>query len=225
MLLGIMSMNIYAAFEVDHSDNLRVWAELPEVVVADGESVFYIKVYQHDDDDLDYCGFNMEINLPEGVKLNQVKSGRSTVNDITLSERKHETHTIACNIPEGEGPANLRIIAYSSENANFYKDDEDGNLIDHLFTVGLIAPSTLAPGEYQIEQTGIKFSHKDATARVPATPSKYYTLLVDNPTAVERIRLEELDPDDCYDMLGRKVDPSKVHKTIVVSKGHKYIIR
>lgn len=211
-------------FAVETTPRLRVWAEFPQEIIADGESVFYIKVFQHDDDDLDYTAFNMEFVLPEGFRVNRVRSGRDMVDDIKMSDRAHATHSIACNLKDGY---DLRIIATSTENANLYKDDADGNPLDELFSVGLVAESTLASGEYPVSMEGIKFCHRNADARIPAADPTVYTINVVNPstTGIEEVEAHTLDPDDCYDLQGRKIDPTKVHGVLVVSKGRKFIIK
>ena len=210
-------------FAVETTDHLRVWAEFPEQITADGSSVFYIKVYQHDDDDLDYTAFNMEFILPEGFRLNKVKEGRREVNDIHLTDRADATHSISCNLKDGY---DLRIIATSSENANFYKDDVDGNPFDELFTVGLVAERTLSTGEYTVTMEGIKFCHKNADARIPAeAPVQYKINVVNQTTGVELVEASTLDPNDCYDLQGRKVEVSKIRGKIVVSKGRKVLVK
>lgn len=51
-------------------------------------------------------------------------------------------------------------------------------------------------------------------------------MVVENPTsAIDEITADELDPNDCYDLMGRKVDPKKVHGMIVVSKGRKVFVK
>ena len=222
--LALPALKASALYEVETTDRLRVWAEFPEIIVADGKTVNYIKVYQHDDDDLDYTAFNMEFLLPEGFEVNMVKQGRDMVRAIFLTDRAHSTHSIACNIVDG---VDLRIIADSSENINFYKDDVDGNPLDHLFTIGLIANTTIKSGEYEIKHFGIKFCHRNADARVPALDPNFYTVKINNPTTsgIEEIEAEALDPDDCYDLQGRKVDPRKARGTIVISHNRKYYVK
>lgn len=210
------------AFTTTKSETLRVWAEFPEMIIADGKTVNYIKVYEHDDADIDYTAFNMEFILPAGFKVNKVMSGRREVNDISLSERADVTHTIACNIVDG---VDLRIFCDSSENADFFKDDEDGNPLDELFTIGLICEPTLSTGDYEVRNEGIKFVLKTADACIPANEPILYTIHVDRPTAVDEVTIDELDPLNCYDLQGRPVDPTKVHGVLVVCKGHTYYIK
>lgn len=224
-IAAIASLNVFG-YETVKSDRLHVWAEFPEKIIADGTTVNYITVYQHDDDDLDYVAFNMEFILPDGFRVNKVKSGRNEVNDIMLSERASATHTISCNLLNGD---DLRIISTSSQNDYFYKDDEDGNLLDELFTVGLIAEPTLLTGDYTIRMEGIVFVHKSGDAKIPQLDDPTtYNVFIDNPedtTGIEAVEGESLDPEDCFDILGHRVDPRKVRGMIVISKGRKVYVK
>lgn len=212
-----------ADFEVTTTDQLKVWAEFPQEIVADGTTVNYVKVFEHDYDNTKFCAFNMEFILPEGFRVNKVKQGRETVDDIFLSARGTNTHVLSCNILNG---VDLRIISISSNNSVYYDDDEDGNPLDLLFTIGLIADPTLASGEYDVRMEGVKFSMPNTDARVPATLPGY-TINVNNPTAagIERVEASALDPEDCYTLSGVKVDPRTVHGVIVVSKGRKVLVK
>lgn len=210
-------------FEVTTTDQLKVWAEFPEEIVADGKTVNYIKVFEHDYDDTKFCAFNMEFILPEGFRVNKVKQGRETVDDIFLSDRGTSTHGLSCSILNG---VDLRIISISQNNSVYFDDDVDGNPLDELFTIGLIAETTLASGDYQVTMEGVKFCMPNADARIPAT-LPVYTIKVknSNPTGIERVEADQLDPEDCYDLNGVKVDPDKVHGTVVVSKGRKVLVK
>lgn len=226
LILSAILLNVLSAmaYETIETEKLHVWAEFPDPIVADGKTINYLKVYQHDDDDLDYTAFNMIFDLPVGFKVNMVKQGREMVDDIFLSERASSTHSIACNIVRG---IELRIFCDSSVNGDFYKDDEEGNPLDLMFTVGLIAEPTLLSGSYPVELHEVKFVHNDGNAKVPIQPI-YYTIHVDNPTTgIDAVEVdgEALDADACYDLMGRKVDPRRVHNMIVVCKGKKYLIR
>lgn len=222
ILMGALSAMAYETIE---TPKLRVWAEFPDPIVADGTTVNYLKVFQHDDDDLDYTAFNMIFDLPEGFKVNQVKVGRDMVDDIFLTDRAHSTHSIACNIVNG---VELRIFCDSGVNADFYKDDENGNPLDHVFTVGLIAQPEMASGDQNVELHEVKFVHNNGNAKVPPQPI-YYTIHVSKGTSgidnIEVVEADAIDPDNCFDLQGRKVDPRTVHNMIVVSKGHKYLIK
>lgn len=213
------------AYNTVTSDKLNVWATFPNPIVADGTTVNYLTVYQHDDDNLDYTAFNMEFILPQGFRVNKVKDGRREVNDIKFSARADVTHTISCNLLDG---VDLRIIGDSSENANFYKDDEDGKLIDELFTVGLIAESTIPSGDYEVEMKGIVFVHKNGDAKIPLCDPTTYNILIKNPdisSDIEEISADLIDTANCFDLMGRKIDPNRVHNMIVISNGRKYYVK
>lgn len=225
LALACATFQASALYDVTVTDKLRVWAEFPETIIADGETVNYIKVYEHDDEDVFYTAFNMEFILPEGFRVNQVRQGRLMVDDIFFSERATTTHSISCNIVDG---VDLRIIGDSSMNADLFNDDEEGNLLDELFTIGLIAERSIPTGNYDVIMEGIKFCLSNADARVPADNHVVYNVYIKNdsqPDGVQEISPDMLDPQDCFDLQGRKVDPRVVHDTIVVSKGNKYYLR
>ncbi len=212
-----------AAYTTTTSPDLHVWVEIPEIV-ADGVTVNYINVYQHDDQDLIYTSFNMELILPEGFRVNKVREGRSEVNDIKMTERADVTHSIACNLLDG---VDLRIIAYSTVNADLFQDDLEGNPLDHLFTVGLIAEPTLTSGEHTLELTGVKFAMSNGDATVPADDSVTYTFMVNNPVTgiTETEAVSGDSPEVYYDLQGRRVDPASVHGAIIVKNGGKVLVK
>ncbi len=222
MALAVMLTSFSAgAYTTTKSETLKVWYEIP-TIIADGKTVNYIKVYQHDEGPA-YSAFNMHFIFPEGLSLNKVKDGRNMVNDIKFSERASSTHAISCNMPEA---TTLKIIGDSSMNDDLFDTDLNEQPLDELFTVGLIASPDMAAGSYEIYMDGIKFVYKTGDACVPANEPVYGTMIVENPTSsIEEISVDELDPDDCYDIMGRKVDPKKVRGMIVVSKGRKFYVR
>ncbi len=140
------------------ADNtLEVWMDKHLEFTADGTTVTYLTVHQKDPN-VNYIAYNMVITLPKGVSIHQVKSGRKYKNDIQQSVRATETHIIGCNMPV-EGM--LKVICSSSMNEELYPDDEDGNPVDDLFTIGLVADGSTINGEYDIEMTGVLFVKKD----------------------------------------------------------------
>lgn len=215
-----------SAYTTTTDKELHVWCDMP-VIIADGETVNYITVYEHDDRGIDYSAFNMEFTFPEGLSVNQVRQGRNMVDDIFMSARASATHSISCNMRYGY---NLRIIATSSMNDNLFPDDEDGNPMDELFTVGLIADPSLAAGTYEVPFFGIKFVIKNGDACIPEGEPFVYPMEVVNDvvTGIENVIVGttgEIDPEDCFDLMGRRVDPSKVHNVFVVTKGRKVYIK
>lgn len=141
------------------SSKLQVWTDAEMKFTADGKTVTYMTVYEKNPD-VDYTAFNMEFTLPHGFRINLVKKGREWVKDINLSVRASSTHTINCNMPD---PTLLKIISTSSQNENYYPDDEDGNECTELFTIGLVADPETYNGTYAIQMDGARFVKKDAS--------------------------------------------------------------
>lgn len=209
------------AYTTSKSETLKVWYEIP-TIIADGKTVNYIKVYENDGDQI-YSAFNMHFVLPAGLHVNQVKQGRDMVNDIKLSDRASSTHAISCNMPDA---TTLKIISTSSLNDNLYNTDINEKPLDHLFTIGLIADPEMASGSYEIYLDGIKFVFKSGDASVPANEPVYGTMVVESATSgIDEIEVDQLDPDDCYDLMGRKVNLDKARGMIIVTKGRKFYVK
>lgn len=202
------------------TDRLHVWAEFPDPMIADGVTVNYIKIFQHDDDDLDYTAFNLEIILPEGFSLNKVRQGRDWVNDIKYSDRATSTHVLTCGIVDG---VDLRIIGDSNENADLYKDDIDGNPLDYLFEVGLLGSPEIKTGSYTAQLKGIKFVHSNADARIPEEDPVDYTINIvsSGDTGISDVNADSQKAVDCFDLLGRRVYPTKSKGIVIDSTGNK----
>ncbi len=208
------------AFTTTESETLKVWYELP-TFIADGKTVNYIKVYENDGDN-EYSAFNMHFILPEGLQINKIKQGRELVNDITLSDRASSTHAISCNMPDA---TTLKVICTSSMNDNLYNTDLDDQPLDYLFEVGLIADPELAPGKYEIYLDGIKFVFKNADASVPANEPIPATMVVESGTSgIGMIADDNANIEDCYDIMGRKVNPVDKHG-IIISNGTKLLVK
>lgn len=66
------------------------------------------------------------------------------MDDISLNvDRATKTYTIACNMPQDDL---IKVISYSTLNQDYYPDDIDGNPVDEIFTIGLIADPTMLTG-------------------------------------------------------------------------------
>lgn len=221
MALGMGLLCLTAnAYTTTTSETLRVWYNNP-VFEPDGTTVTYLTVYENDN--INYSAFNMYFVLPEGLRVNQVRQGREMVDDIVLSGRAASTHSIACNIVDG---TMLKIFCDSSNNDNFYPDDENGNPMDELFTVGLIADEGMTPGTYEIYLTDILFVISDGNACVPANDPIYGTLTVNgSQTGIDSINAEEAGDEVYYNLQGQKVDPTKCRGQILVTKGKKVLIK
>lgn len=146
------------AVRLNAQSTLEVWMDQSVEITADGTTVTYLTFYQKDPS-INYIAFNMAITVPKGIKIHKKKVGRETVNDIELSVRATSTHTIACNMPDDNS---IKIVCTSSELQEFYPDDEDGNLYDPLFTIGLVGDASMYNGVYQIEMWDMLFGYRDA---------------------------------------------------------------
>lgn len=134
-------------------ETVKVWTNDIELT-ADGQTISYLTVYEHSDEH-NYTSCSMSLKIPKGVKIGKVKSGRNWVNAISLSERATDSHLIACEMPEDS--LSINIASFSMENQEFYPDDEDGNPLDELFSIGLVADPTVYNGTYSIEVAEIVF--------------------------------------------------------------------
>ena len=136
---------------------LEVWTEKSTEITADGTTVTYLTFYQKDPN-INYIAFQAAITVPKGIKINQKKVGRDMVNDIELSVRATSTHTIACNLADEN---TIKISAMSSELQELYPDDEDGNPMEKLFTIGLVGDPSMYNGSYEIEIWDLLFGYRD----------------------------------------------------------------
>lgn len=146
------------------TETLKVWMD-NVTMTADGQTV--TRLYVHENDVVDYTAFSLSLSVPKGVTIAKVKSGRNYVNDIRLTERLND-HTISCNILSDV--QTIKIISSSPSNSNFYPDDADGNLMDSIFSIGLIADPTMVNGDYTVEIKDCKFVLTNAAASQPSSP-------------------------------------------------------
>lgn len=159
LMLALFGMHAQA-------QSLRVWMD-DMTMVADGQTVTYMTVYMTDPDDL-YSGFQMGITVPEGISINQVKSGRVMVNDAKLNADRFDGlgHSLITNMPNSK---TIKLGCMdTSQNAEFYNDDADGNIVEELFTIGLVASPEMINGEYTVEMWDLEMIHKDATGVKPS---------------------------------------------------------
>lgn len=136
---------------------LEVWTEKSTEITADGTTVTYLTFYQKDPN-INYIAFQAAITVPKGIKINQTKSGRLTVNDIKLCADRVYDHTIACNLADEN---TIKISCMSNELQELYPDDEEGNPVEELFTIGLVGEPTMYNGTYQIEIWDLLFGYRD----------------------------------------------------------------
>lgn len=203
------------------SETLRVWLDSQVTFTADGSSVTYLKLYENDGDQ-QYTSFNMSLIVPEGIQVNKVKQGRNTVNDISLSERATTTHTISCNMPS---ETLLKIACTSSENQDLYNDDESGNPLDELWTIGLTADPTMVNGDYIVTMPadGLVFNMKQGdtyvSSRIQEDVTCIFTITGGVITSVRRVN-EETHVNGIYDLNGRKLNVP-YNKGVFIENGKK----
>lgn len=217
-MLGLNAM----AYTTTESETLKVWCDNAELT-ADGKTITKVKFYENDN--VMYSAFNMTLNVPKGIKIAQVKSGRQMVNDIELTERATTAHTIACNMLD-DGTT-IRIISSPTGTLDtYYDDDENGNKMDHLFTLGLIAEPEMADGEYLVTMTGVKFVFPNADACVPKVEpiTVTFTIVGGVSTNIDNIEADTSDAGDYYDMMGRKVE-GRLLPGIYVHNGRKVMVK
>lgn len=147
------------------TETFKVWMD-EGTLTADGTTKTTLTFYQNDPS-ASYTGFNMSIIVPQGVSVAKVKEGREWVDDIHLTERATTSHSIDCLMPT---PKVINIISSSSLNQDFYPDDEAGNPLDAIFTIGLVADPLMVNGEYEVRIVNCKFANINDWASTPLTP-------------------------------------------------------
>lgn len=148
------------------AQSLRVWMDDMEVT-ADGQTVTYMTVKMTDPNDL-YAGFQMGITVPEGISIHQIRSGRVMVNDAKLNEYRFEGlgHSLTVNMPNS---TTIKLGCMDTrDNAEFYRDDAEGNIVEELFTIGLVGSNDMINGEYTIEMWDVEMIHQNATGVKPS---------------------------------------------------------
>lgn len=207
------------AYTTEPSETLKVWAD-PITLVADGKTI--TNMYVCESDVYDYTAFNMAFNVPEGITIAKIKQGRETVDDCFLTERATSTHVITCGQPS---PTQIKVISDSSQLQNFYPDDEDGNVMDELFYIGLIASPDMEAGEYTVEIFDVKFVLENANAFVLPQEPLYTTFtIVNEPSGVEDVLLhEDISTDEWYDLYGRKIDKPTI-PGVYICNGNKVVV-
>ena len=153
------------------SETLRVWLDSNVTLTADSTSVAYLTLYENDGAQ-GYTSFNMSLIVPKGIHVNKVQQGRDLLNDISLSERATATHTIACNMP---ADTLLTVACTSSTNQDLYTDDAEGNPLDALWTIGLIAEPTMENGDYvRMQNLTVGYDFKQLFKNMPLQQLRLY---------------------------------------------------
>lgn len=205
------------------SETLRVWLDSKVTFTADGSTVTYLKLYENDGEQ-GYTSFNMSLYVPKGIHVNKVKQGRDMVDDIFLSERATTTHTIACNMPS---ETLLKVACTSSMNQDLYNDDEEGNPLDEVWTIGLVADPTMANGDYIVTMPadGLIFNMKQGdtyvSSRIKEDVKCVFTITGGTITSIKTLPVEG-GKDALYDLNGRKMD-KPVSKGVYIENGKKVV--
>lgn len=165
--------------------NLKVWMSEP-VLVPDGKTVTYLTVYQTDFDAVSgthrtYMDWQMVLNVPKGVTVNQKKvlQGRDSVlvNDLTLNEIRYGGISAQLNSNMADSTS-IRIITSNQGTTPYYPDDTNGNMVEELFTIGLVADSAMEYGKYEISLTEVKFVQLGDKTGAKPTETPVATLIV-----------------------------------------------
>lgn len=194
------------------SETLRVWLDSHITLTADGNTVTYLKLYENDGDQ-GYTSFNMSLIVPKGIRVNQVKQGRETKNDISLSERATSTHSIACNMPSD---TLLKIACISTLNQELFVDDEEGNPLDEVCTIGLTADTSMENGDYIVSMpaAGLIFNMKKGdtyvSSRIKEDVKCVFTIIGGVITSVRQIENME-ENDALYDLHGYRINTPLKH--------------
>lgn len=205
------------------SETLKVWLDDNVTFTADGKMVSYLHLYENDGDQ-GYTSFNMSLFVPKGIHINQVKQGRDVVNDITLSERGTNTHMIVCNMPSD---TLLKVASISTLNQDLYNDDENGNPLDLVWTIGLVADPTMVNGDYEVRMVAddLVFNMKQGDTYVSSVIKEdvICTFTITG-GVISSVSLPETDKKDLdlYDLSGRKVKYPTQHG-IYIEGGKKVV--
>lgn len=145
------------------TQTLRVWAD-NMTMTADGETVTRLTVYETDV--VNYSAFNMAFVLPKGVKVAQVKKGRVYVDDVTLNADRFDglDHSITVNMPD---ETTLKVMCYSGTITEIYPDDAEGNPVEELFSIGLVADPATLNGTYSVNIVDCAFTPAEGKASEP----------------------------------------------------------
>lgn len=159
------------------AQNLKVWVN-DVAVKADGTTVTTVTVCQTDPTDDQYVGFQMKMNVPEGIHIAQKKSGRVYVDDLTLNANRFEGlgHSLSGNMPDA---TTIVLSCVDMSNAPFYPDDADGNTVEELFTIGLVAENAAINGEYTVTLSGVDFIHSNGSSNSPTEDVSFRLTITD----------------------------------------------
>lgn len=144
----IIFILVFAAMQLMAQD-FKFWMSNP-TLTADGQTVTYLHIYQTDANNKQYWNFQVEITMPEGIHIAKKKVGRDYVNDATLNEDRFEglPHVLGVNMPDATTFKSL--CGNSASKQPYYNDNAEGEPVEELFRVGLVADPEMKNGEYTI---------------------------------------------------------------------------
>lgn len=221
-IMTICFMLLAVAGVKAQSETLRVWLDSQVTFTADSSTVTYLKLYENDGDQ-QYTSFNMSLIVPKGIHVNKVKHSRNTVNDISLSERATTTHSISCNMPSD---TLLKVACTSSENQDLYNDDEEGNPLDEVWTIGLIAEPTMVNGDYVVTMPadGLVFNMRQGdtyvSSRIKEDVTCVFTITEGVISSIRTIPSSSQNKNAIYDLNGRKLN-APLNKGVFIENGKK----
>ncbi len=182
------------------ASNLKVRMSSP-AIMNDGKTVAYLTIYQTDIIDEEnkeydlYAQFQFRINVPSGITFAQKDVDGEMVNDITLNASRFRGTSSFLTVSSAQIDKRLSIISSNiSKDKTYYQTDAEGNVVEELLTIGLIADESTELGSYEISLSEVKFVHLDASANIPGEtvtaalsvvePGSIRTVLDENSTEV-----------------------------------------
>jgi hypothetical protein len=131
--------------------------------------------------DVKITAFQCDLYFPTGITVTQTYNTKKEkyINDIVLTDRKQDTHTINSNTQKDGA---MRVAVLSTANDPFTGDDGP------LFTIQIKADETMAIGDYSIKLANVELSTPSAVAINPADRTSTlsvvneYTITTDTPT-------------------------------------------
>ena len=182
------------------------------------------------------------VHVPVGCKdayLNsKVWAGANIIDDLVIDvDVRADDSSIEIEVPVNPGiSAAAQVTSYEvecsivregvdDEPVGTYIFDGDGNLAQQkamasaagMVTLRIVGLSPDTRYRYAVKGFTADRDLVYADGSIVTTP--------DISTAIGEVEADTLDPDDCYDLMGRKVDIRHAHGIIVVSKGRKFYLR
>lgn len=168
----------------------------------------------------EFSAFQFEIEVPEGIKINQVKSGRNMIDDIKLDPVRFEglDHSVFSKL-SSDGKL-IKIGCASNSSSTFFNDDESGNPVAHLFDLGLTFDN-MEEGDYTLKFVSKNCQVIRSNGSIVELDGIEVKLTVGGPTGINGLEAENGAEVVAYDMAGRRVNAAA--KGVKVINGKKVI--